>query len=104
VSSVIGVRDGGLLESALSRPQTGHYDDVIEEAAAVCKGLLQNHPFIDGNKRSAVVATAVSLPWNGYKLQFLDRGMYDLLMSRYQTGSVNKRTLDAWLRAHAAEV
>jgi hypothetical protein len=51
-----------------------------------------------------VVATAVSLRWNGYKLQFLDRAMYDWLMSLYQTGSVNKRTLDAWLRAHAAEV
>jgi len=56
-----------------------------------------------GNKRSAVVATAVFLRWNGYRLQFSDREMYDWLMSFYQTGSINKSALDSWLRAHAVE-
>jgi death-on-curing protein len=99
-----GVRDGGLLESAVSRPQTGYYADVIEEAAALCESLLQNHPFVDGNKRAAVVATAVFLRWNGYKLQFLDLEMYGWLMTLYQTGSPTKLAIDAWLRAHAVEV
>ena len=71
-----GVRDYELLESAVARPQTGYYADLIEEAAALCESLLQNHPFIDGNKRSAIVAAAVFLRWNGYKLEFLDREMY----------------------------
>ena len=52
-----GVRDPGLLEAALFRPQTGYYADLIEEAAALWESLAQNHPFIDGNKRVAFAAT-----------------------------------------------
>jgi len=98
-----GLRDRGLLESAVARPQSGYYADIIEEAAALCESLLQNHPFIDGNKRSAVVATAVFLRWNGFQLQFSDIEMYDWLMSLYEKGSINKWALDVWLRAHAVE-
>jgi death-on-curing family protein len=52
-----GVRDQGLLEAALYRPQTGYYAGLIEEAAALWESLAQNHPFIDGNKRTAFAAT-----------------------------------------------
>ena len=48
-----GVRDQGLLEAALFRPQTGYYPNLIEEAAALWESLSQNHPFVDGNKRTA---------------------------------------------------
>src|SRR5271166_1920929 len=48
-----GVRDHGILEAALYRPQTGYYANLIEEAAALWESLAQNHPFIDGNKRTA---------------------------------------------------
>jgi death-on-curing protein len=98
-----GIRDIALLESALARPKSGYYADVIEEAAALCESLLQNHPFIDGNKRSAVVATAVFLRWNGYRLQFSDREMYDWLMGLFESGGVRKSTLEAWFRTHAVE-
>lgn len=98
-----GLRDRALLESAVARPQSGYYADVIEEAAALCESLLQNHPFLDGNKRAAVVATAVFLRWNGYRLQFADREMYDWLMHLYDSGRVVKRELEAWLRAHAVQ-
>jgi death-on-curing protein len=98
-----GVRDEGLLESAVARPQTGYYQDVIEEAAALCESLLQNHPFLDGNKRAAVVATAVFLRWNGFRLEFVDREMYDWLMNLYSAGRVTKQSLGAWIRAHAFE-
>jgi death-on-curing protein len=74
---VAGVRDMGLVESAVGRPQHGYYMDILEGAAAFCESLLRNRPFIDDNQRSAVVATAVFLRWNGYKLEFLDREMYD---------------------------
>ena len=48
-----GVRDIGLLESALHRPQTGYYEGLVAEAAALWKSISQNHPFVDGNKRAA---------------------------------------------------
>ena len=88
------------LESAVARPQSGYYQDVIEEAAALCESLLQNHPFLDGNKRAAIVATAVFLRWNGYRLQFTDHEIYDWLMQLFETSRVTKQALDAWFRAH----
>lgn len=56
-----GVRDLGALESALQRPQTGYYDTIIEEAAALLESLVQNHPFVDGNKRVAFAVVDVFL-------------------------------------------
>src|SRR5262247_2917763 len=63
-----GVRDYGLLESALYRPQTGYYADLIEEAAALWESLAQNHAFIDGNKRVAFAAAYTFLAINGLRL------------------------------------
>src|SRR5438445_1894358 len=63
-----GVRDRGLLEAALYRPQTGYYADLIEESAALWESLSQNHPFIDGNKRTALAATYTFLAINGVRL------------------------------------
>ena len=60
-----GLRDAGLLESALFRPQTGYYADLIEEAAALWESLGQNHAFVDGNKRVAFAATYTFLAING---------------------------------------
>jgi death on curing protein len=54
----LGIRDRGALESALARPPTGYYDDIIQEAAALWESLSQNHPFVDGNKRVAVTVMA----------------------------------------------
>jgi len=53
-----GLRDRGALEAALARPQSGYYEDIIQEAAALWEGLSQNHPFIDGNKRVSTTITA----------------------------------------------
>jgi len=77
---------------------------VIEEAAALCESLLQNHPFVDGNKRTAITATGVFLRLNDYELVFVDREMYDWLMKLYETGGVTKMAIDAWLRIHSAIV
>ena len=63
-----GVRDLGLLESDLFRPQTGYYRDLAEQAAALFESLLMNHPFVDGNKRVAFSCTDVFLRLNGWKL------------------------------------
>jgi death-on-curing protein len=64
-----GARDAGLLESALDRPRTGYYDDLSAMAAALFESLLMNHPFLDGNQRTAFFATDVLLRLNGWKLE-----------------------------------
>ena len=64
-----GIRDLGLLESALVRPQTGYYDTLSMQAAALLQSLCQNHCFVDGNKRVAFAGTAVFLRMNGYRLE-----------------------------------
>jgi len=63
-----GVRDPGLLESALARPRSGYYSSLSEQAAALMQSLAMNHPFMDGNKRVAFALTAVFLRLNGLKL------------------------------------
>ena len=64
-----GVRDLGLLESALMRPQTGYYESLSLQGAALLQSLAQNHAFIDGNKRVAFATTAIFLRMNGYRLK-----------------------------------
>jgi death-on-curing protein len=98
---ISGVRDANGLSSAVGRPQSGYYADVIEEAAALFESLSQNHPFVDGNKRTAVAATAVFLRINGYKLLFDDLQAYEWLISLYETGRMKKSVLEEWLRSHA---
>lgn len=68
-----GVRDMGLLESAVGRPQASFdgqdlYVDIFDKAAALLQSLLKNHPFVDGNKRTALTSAGVFLKINGYKL------------------------------------
>ena len=64
-----GIRDRGLLESALFRPQTGYYTHLEEMAAALFESLRFNHAFVDANKRIAFFSTDVFLRLNGWKLQ-----------------------------------
>jgi death-on-curing protein len=64
----LGVRDLNGLESALYRPQTGYYADIIAEASALMESIVINHPFIDGNKRVAFAVTDVFLRINGFKI------------------------------------
>ncbi|HYW67417.1 MAG TPA: type II toxin-antitoxin system death-on-curing family toxin [Candidatus Dormibacteraeota bacterium] len=64
-----GVRDAGLLASAVFRPQTGYYEDFIHQAAALMESLANNHAFLDGNKRVAFASVDVFLRLNGYALE-----------------------------------
>ena len=97
----LGVRDRGALESALARPQSGYYDDLIQEAAALWESLSQNHPFVDGNKRVAVTVTAAFLRVNGYRLEFDDLETFSFLVGLYATGTLRFKELEVWLRQHA---
>lgn len=101
---IAGVRDRRALEAAVARPLSGYYADLIEQAAALCESLLQNHPFIDGNKRSAIAATGVFLRMNDYELIFVDREMYNWLMNLYETNRVTKAAIEVWLRTHAISI
>jgi len=97
----LGIRDRGALESALARPQSGYYNDIIQEAAALWESLSQNHPFVDGNKRVAVTVTAAFLKVNGYRLEFDDIEAFSFLIGLYETGRMRFTELESWLRQHA---
>lgn len=96
-----GLRDRGALESALARPQTGYYKDLVEQAAALLESLWQNHPFLDGNKRLAITVTAAFLGVNGYRLEFDDLDAYQFLLELAASGQFRFNGLDSWLRTHA---
>lgn len=95
-----GVRDLGLLEAALYRPQSGHYLDLLEEAAALWESLSQNHPFVDGNKRVAFAATSVFLRMNGVQITADSDTVFEMLISLYETGGMRFDNLTRWLRQH----
>jgi death on curing protein len=97
-----GVRDPGLLEAALFRPQTGYYADLIEEAAALWESMSQNHPFIDGNKRTAFAATYTFLAINGARLTADAHVTQDFLLALYEENQFTFDKLVPWLRDHAA--
>jgi len=95
-----GVRDPGLLEAALYRPQTGYYADLIEEAAALWESLAQNHPFIDGNKRTAFAATYTFLAINGARLMADAQEAYVFIADLYEANQFSFDKLIPWLRDH----
>jgi len=93
-----GVRDYGLLGAALFRPQSGYYADSIEEAAALWESLSQNHPFIDGNKRTAFAATYTFLSINGARLTAGAAKTYGFIARLYRSGDFSFEKLVPWLR------
>jgi death-on-curing protein len=99
-----GVRDAGLLESALYRPQTGDYRDLAEMAAALFESLIMNHPFIDGNKRVAFFATDVFLRANGWRLAVDDDQANDFLRGLLDRGECDFAHLEPWLRKAMVEI
>src|SRR6201996_6563993 len=92
-----GMRDRGLLEAALYRPQTGYYADLIEEAAALWESLAQNHPFIDGNKRTAFAVTYTFFAINGARLTPNAQETYDFIAALYDTNEFSFAKLAPWL-------
>jgi len=101
---VQGIRDEGALEAALARPQSGYYGDIIEQAAALLESLSHNHPFVDGNKRTAIAVTGAFLRINGFRLDFDDLEAYQFLMQLYEAGEFRFEHLEPWLRKHAHPV
>jgi death-on-curing protein len=100
-----GLRDEGLLESALARPlNLAVYGepDVFELAAAYGVGLAKNHPFVDGNKRAAFLAVGLFLALNGHRLTATQADA-TLTMFAVAAGSLEEPAFAAWLRQHSAK-
>ena len=100
-----GVRDEGLLDSALARAKnlfaySGDPPDLAALAAAYAFGLVKNHPFVDGNKRTAYVVCRVFLMLNGEDLQASKEEKY-LTFLRAADGSLSEEELANWIRSHS---
>jgi death on curing protein len=93
-----GIRDVGALESALHRPQTGYYETLIHEAAALCESLVQNHPFVDGNKRVAFAVVDVFLRINGYTITASSTAIYGHVMKLLRESTFDMDHLVPWLQ------
>jgi death-on-curing protein len=96
-----GLRDPGALEAALFRPQTGYYEDIVAEAAALLESLAINHPFVDGNKRIAFAAADLFLRINGWRLQRAPLQIYAQMLQLFESGTIDIAHLDPWLRSVA---
>jgi death-on-curing protein len=99
-----GVRDLGLLESALVRPQTGYYDTLSMQAAALLQSLCQNHCFVDGNKRVAFASTAIFLRMNNYHLKVHPDDGETFLIEQVIKQKIAIEDIATWLENRMKEV
>jgi len=96
-----GLRDAGLLEAAVFRPQSGYYDDLLHEAAALMESLANNHAFLDGNKRISLAATDTFLRINGLYLELEALAAHSFITSAISKGEFRIRQIRSWLTQHA---
>lgn len=96
-----GVRDMGLLESAVLRPQNGYYANLIEQAAALMESLANNHVFLDGNKRISFVMTDVMLRANGYFLDVEPYAAHKLITEALNKNKFRFAVIRDWLASIA---
>ena len=100
-----GLRDRGLLESALAQPRMTFggkdiHKTVFEKAAAYGFHICNNHPFVDGNKRVALVLMDLFLQKNGWQIIAAEEDTYSMMMS-LASGKLSKSTLSSWLKEHS---
>jgi death-on-curing protein len=101
-----GIRDDGLLDSALARPlnlDAYGTPDFADLAASYAIGLAKNHGFVDGNKRVALLATGLFLHLNGYRLQ-VSQADATLTMLAVAAGEMDEATFADWLRQHCVKI
>jgi death-on-curing protein len=99
-----GIRDLGALEAAVFRPETGYYDGPIEEAAALMESVLQNHPFVDGNKRTAFAAADLHLRLNGLMYSGTPAEAIAFIDSMFDEQAVDAALIAEFLAAHTSEL
>jgi death-on-curing protein len=101
----LGIRDEGLLDSALARPlnlDAYGTPDFADLAASYAVGLAKNHPFVDGNKRAAFLATGLFLHLNGYRLK-ASQADATLTMLAVAAGEMDEATFADWLRRYCVK-
>ncbi|MBI4313182.1 MAG: type II toxin-antitoxin system death-on-curing family toxin [Candidatus Omnitrophica bacterium] len=103
-----GLRDEGLLRSALARPQATFdgqdlYPGIFEKAAALAESIVRNHPFVDGNKRMAWECVDLTLDLNGYRLEVSESLGYEWMM-RIIERKVTVQDVAEWLKKHSRRV
>jgi|SRR5262249_37203432 len=98
-----GIRDQRALEAALYRPQTGYYSDLVNEAVALWESLSQNHPFVDGNKRTAFAAAYTFLAINNACLTADADQAAGFLCGLYDSNGFTFDRLLSWLRDNVIE-
>ena len=101
----IGLRDEGLLESAVYRPQASFggqdlYPDLFSKVAALGHSIISNHPFVDGNKRVGFEAMRLMLRLNGYDLHASLEAKFDVVMD-IAKGKLTEQTMADWLKQHS---
>lgn len=102
-----GILDLGMLLSAVNRPQAGFeghdlYPDIFAKAAALLDSLIRNHPFVDGNKRTAITAAALFLQLNGFSLEVEPSEMVRFTLECAQS-HLGLEEIAVWFRLHAIE-
>lgn len=95
-----GVRDKGAVEAAVFRPQTGYYNSLEEEAAALMESLCNNHGFVDGNKRIAFAATDTFLRINGFYLDVTSDEGYEFIYGSMDRHEFKFARIQQWVREH----
>ena len=101
-----GIRDSGLLDSALARPlQKEAYGDpdIFDLAAAYLFGVLKNHPFVDGNKRTGLAAADLFLYFNGFSLEAVQEDIIQLVLM-VSTSEIDEAGAAAFLRDHTVAI
>src|SRR5215475_4950559 len=99
-----GVRDKGAVEAAVFRPQTGYYNSLEEEAAALMESLGKNHGFTDGNKRIAFAATDTFLRINGFFLDVLPNDGYEFIYGSMDRHEFKFARILQWIRKHVKKI
>jgi death on curing protein len=99
-----GVRDKNAVEAAVFRPQTGYYNSIEEEAAALMESLANNHGFVDGNKRIAFTAADVFLRSNGFYIAVEARKGYQFIVGSMERHDFRFPQIVEWIRQHLKPV
>jgi death-on-curing family protein len=103
-----GVRELNLLIAAISRPQATFggfdlYSDVFSKASALLQSLVMNHPFVDGNKRTAIVSTARLLAINGYELKMARKDLINITLE-VESKKKSIEGVASWLKKHSKKI
>lgn len=103
-----GIRDLTLVESAVARPQAGFgdfeaYPDLFLKAAVLMHSLLKNHPFVDGNKRTATTSCGIFLKRNGYSVIVSQKALVKFALA-VENSSLQPEKIAAWLKKHSKKI